>query len=88
MNARLILHVLLAHKHIVIAGVAALGLIMYAVPLDELSQAFAAPGGGAKPPKPPGGDDDQGEDEDDQGEDEDGDYGHTVKPPKPPKPNK
>jgi len=75
MNARLILDVLLAHKHIVIAGVAALGLIMYAVPLDELSQAFAAPGGGAKPAKPA-----------DPPSDDDGDYGHTAKPAKPAKP--
>lgn len=78
MNAHSILNALLAHKRIVIAGVAALGLIIYAIPIDELSQAFAAPREGAKPAKPakPPSDDD------------DGDYGHTVKPAKPAKPAK
>ena len=73
MVAHFILNVLLTYKQFVIAGIGILGVIMYAIPLDELSEAFAAPGGGAKPPKPPG--------------DGDGNYGHTVKPPKPPKPN-
>ena len=72
-----ILNVLLTHKQIVIASIAALVVIMYAVPLDELTGAFAAPGGGAKPAKPakPPGDGDGN-----------GDYGHTVKPAKPAKP--
>jgi hypothetical protein len=73
MNARLFLRVLLTHKQIVIAGIAALRLIMFVIPLDELSEAFAAPRGGAKPAKP-------------ANPDSDGNYGHTVKPAKPAKP--
>jgi hypothetical protein len=74
MSARWISNALLAHKQIVIAAIAAAGLIMYAIPLDQLSEAFAAPGGGAKPAKPAEPSDD-------------GDYGHTVKPAKPAKPD-
>jgi hypothetical protein len=73
MSARWILNALLTHKQIVIAAIAAAGLIMYAIPLDQLSEVFAAPGGGAKPAKPANPTDD-------------GDYGHTVKPAKPAKP--
>jgi hypothetical protein len=51
MIAHLILNVLLTHKRIVIDGIAAVVVIMYSIPLDELSEAFAAPGGCAKPPK-------------------------------------
>lgn len=70
-----ILNVLLTHKQIVIASIAALVMRMYAMPLDELTGALGAPGVGAKPAKPP--DDGDGN----------GDYGHTVKPAKPAKPN-
>jgi hypothetical protein len=52
MNARLILNVLLAHKQIVIAGIAALILIMYTMPLDSISEVFAAKGGVKGPPTP------------------------------------
>jgi hypothetical protein len=73
---------LLAHKTLIVAATAAVALIIYATPIADVidGTAFAAKGGGGggKPPNPPGGGDD-----DDQGEDEDGDYGHTVKSPKP-----
>jgi hypothetical protein len=48
-----ILSVFLAHKMLVLTVIAAAVLVMYAMPLDSISQVFAAKGGDPGPPIPP-----------------------------------
>jgi hypothetical protein len=47
-----ILSVFLAHKMLVLTVIAATVLVMYAMPLDSISQVFAAKGGDPGPPTP------------------------------------
>ena len=47
-----ILSVFLGHKNLVLAAIAGAVLLMYVMPLDFISESFAAKGGDKGPPTP------------------------------------
>jgi hypothetical protein len=47
-----ILSVFLAHKMLVLTAIAGAAVVMYAMPLDSISEVFAAKGGDKGPPTP------------------------------------